>query len=85
MFNILTESGYSIALSHEYANEIRSHKDLSFGHFIARIFPVNVPGFEPFANSTTGDEILQDAVRMKLTQRLGKCSIYRSFNQRVLS
>ncbi|KAL2865244.1 cytochrome P450 [Aspergillus lucknowensis] len=71
VFNIVSESGVKTVLSPKYANELRSHEHLSFGGAIQREFHANIAGFEPFQSATTSDEIFQDAIRMKLTQRLG--------------
>ncbi|KAF9889504.1 hypothetical protein FE257_007214 [Aspergillus nanangensis] len=71
VFWIISDNGPKLALSPKYANEIRSHAALSFGGSIAREFHSNIRGFEPFKQGTTGDEIFQDAVRMRLTQSLG--------------
>ncbi|KAB8235697.1 cytochrome P450 [Aspergillus alliaceus] len=68
---IVTENGYMVLLDAKYANEIRSHDVLSFGHFIEEDFHTNVAGFEPFRQGTNDDDIFQDAVRTRLTQSLG--------------
>ncbi|RDW68967.1 cytochrome P450 [Aspergillus mulundensis] len=70
-FNLVTETGYRLVLDPKYAQEIRSHEALSFGKAIALDFHAHIPGFEPFDQGTRSDEIVQDAVRMKLTQSLG--------------
>ncbi|KAL4804730.1 cytochrome P450 [Aspergillus unguis] len=71
VFNVVTENGYRLVLGSQYAQEIRAHKDLNFAKAIAQEFHTGIPGFEPFGQGTTGDDIIQDAVRMKLTQSLG--------------
>jgi hypothetical protein len=58
-------------LSPKYANEIRSHPALSFGKAVAKEFHTYIPGFEPFKQTSSSENIFQDAVRMKLTQALG--------------
>ncbi|KAE8377934.1 cytochrome P450 [Aspergillus bertholletiae] len=70
-FRIVTETGKRVVLDAKYANEIRSHDALSFGLHTAHDFHAHITGFEPFQQGTTGDQIFQDAVRMKLTQSLG--------------
>ncbi|KAL4874933.1 cytochrome P450 [Aspergillus karnatakaensis] len=70
-FNIISDNGRRLVLSPKYAHEIRSHDALSFGRAIATDFHAELPGFEPFKQGTRADEIVQDAVRMKLTQSLG--------------
>ncbi|KAL6229228.1 hypothetical protein BDW75DRAFT_245921 [Aspergillus navahoensis] len=70
-FNLVTEAGYRLVLDPKYAQEIRSHEALSFGKATARDFHAGIHGFEPFEQGTRPDEIVSDAVRMKLTQSLG--------------
>ncbi|PGH15783.1 hypothetical protein AJ79_02163 [Helicocarpus griseus UAMH5409] len=71
VFRLVSDDGTKIVLDAKYANDIRSHHGLSFGAAVAREFHSTLPGFEPFKQGTTSDEIFQDAVRMKLTQSLG--------------
>ncbi|KAL4790515.1 cytochrome P450 [Aspergillus venezuelensis] len=71
-FNIATENGYRLVLGPKYIPEIRSHEALDFNKAIANDFHANVHGFEPFLEGLKGDNIVQDAVRMKLTQSLGQ-------------
>nr|AWM98774.1 steroid 11-alpha-hydroxylase [Aspergillus ochraceus] len=71
IFNIVTDNGRKTVLAPSYANEIRNHPDLSFGHETGRDFHSHIYGFEPFRQGTMPDQIVQDAVRMKLTQSLG--------------
>ncbi|KAK2739055.1 hypothetical protein FQN55_009588 [Onygenales sp. PD_40] len=70
-FRLFSDNGIKTVLSVDYANEIRSHPALNFGRAIEQEFHPDIPGFEPFKQGTTSDEIFQDAVRMKLTQSLG--------------
>lgn len=65
------KNGIQICLAQKYASEICSHYVLNFGVSIARDFH-NVRGFEPLKSGTTRNEVIQDAVRMKLTQSLGE-------------
>ncbi|KAL3478808.1 cytochrome P450 [Aspergillus californicus] len=69
-FNIVTENGIRLILGPQYATELRSHQDLSFGKAIGVDFHADLPGFEPFRQGTRAEEITQDVVRMKLTQSL---------------
>ncbi|KAB8277388.1 cytochrome P450 [Aspergillus minisclerotigenes] len=70
-FRIVTENGKRVVLDAKYANEIRSHDDLSFGLHTATDFHAHISGFQPFKQGSNDDEIFQNAVRMKLTQSLG--------------
>ncbi|KAL4924981.1 cytochrome P450 [Aspergillus undulatus] len=70
-FNIATVNGHRLVLSTKYINEIRSHELLDFNKAIAHDFHPEVHGFEPFRQGLDGRDIVQDAVRMKLTQSLG--------------
>lgn len=71
-FRIITENGEKTILSPKYAPEIRSHPALNFGLSVADEFHSTLPGFEPFAEGTSVESILQDAIRTKLTQSLGE-------------
>ncbi|KAE8317069.1 cytochrome P450 [Aspergillus transmontanensis] len=70
-FQIVTENGKRVVLDAKYANELRSHDDLSFGLHTANDFHAHITGFQPFKQGSNDDEIFQNAVRMKLTQSLG--------------
>ncbi|KAL2857577.1 cytochrome P450 [Aspergillus pseudodeflectus] len=70
-FEIATENGYRVILGPQYANEVRSHEALSFGRAVAHDFHAQIPGFEPFKEGTGAERVLQDVVRMRLTQSLG--------------
>ncbi|KAJ0417350.1 cytochrome P450 [Aspergillus carlsbadensis] len=70
-FTIATENGYRVILGPQYANEVRSHEALSFGRAVAHDFHAHIPGFEPFMEGTGAERVLQDVVRMRLTQSLG--------------
>lgn len=61
-------------LSPKYANEIRSHDDLNFVKAAVDRFHAEIPGFEVFKQATRADDILQDAIRTKMTQSLGMFS-----------
>ena len=58
-------------LAPEYANDVRSLPELSLTDNLATELHVNLPGFEPF-RVTANDNIIQDTVRVKITQNLGK-------------
>ncbi|KAL2802262.1 cytochrome P450 [Aspergillus granulosus] len=70
-FEIATENGYRVILGPQYANEVRSHEAVSFGRAVAHDFHAHIPGFEPFKEGTGAEQILQDVIRMRLTQSLG--------------
>ncbi|OJJ00726.1 hypothetical protein ASPVEDRAFT_190002 [Aspergillus versicolor CBS 583.65] len=71
VFRILTDNGYKLVLSPKYANEIRSREDLNFVKAAVDRFHAEIPGFEVFKQATRADDILQDAIRTKMTQSLG--------------
>ncbi|KAJ5104702.1 hypothetical protein NUU61_002049 [Penicillium alfredii] len=70
IFRLFGDNGYRTVLSPKYADEIRSHPALSFSNAIRQEFHGNIKGFEPFKQFSVGNEVFQDAVRMKLTQAL---------------
>ncbi|KAL3459578.1 cytochrome P450 [Aspergillus heterothallicus] len=70
-FEITTENGYRVILGPQYANEVRSHEAVSFGRAVAHDFHSHIPGFEPFKEGTGAEIILQDVIRLRLTQSLG--------------
>ncbi|KAL4787130.1 cytochrome P450 [Aspergillus varians] len=70
-FEIATENGYRVILGPQYANEVRSHQAVSFGRAVAHDFHAHIPGFEPFKEGTGAEQVLQDVIRMRLTQSLG--------------
>jgi hypothetical protein len=74
-FQVMTGDDYKVVLSPDYANEIRSHPALQFAAAIAKDFHGDIPGFEAFRRGESSDEILSDAVRIKLTQNLGRWSM----------
>lgn len=59
-------------MASRYAKEVGGNRLMSFGEAIAHEFHADIAGFEPFELGTTDQDIFQDAVRMRLTQRLGK-------------
>ncbi|KAL4919607.1 cytochrome P450 [Aspergillus aurantiobrunneus] len=71
VFRLISDNGEKTVLSRKYAKEIRSHPALDFNGSIAEEFHANVRGFEPFKQGTQSDELVQTAVRTKLTQSLG--------------
>lgn len=52
------------------ADEIRNEPKLSFGAATAEDFHGDIPGFQPFAQGSQDDEILQTVARKQLTKSL---------------
>ncbi|KAF9887787.1 hypothetical protein FE257_009593 [Aspergillus nanangensis] len=74
VFRVLSDNGVKTVLAPEYANEIRSHPALSFGGAISREFHAGIPGFEPFQQGSTGDEILHIALKSSILQIVAQLS-----------
>ncbi|KAJ5790952.1 uncharacterized protein N7518_007963 [Penicillium psychrosexuale] len=68
-FRIVTENGTRTILSPKYADDIRSHRDLSLSAALVKEHHVNIAGFDAVKVTVTSD-IIQDTVRTKLTQNL---------------
>jgi hypothetical protein len=71
-----------VILGPQYANEVRSHEALSFGRAVAYDFHAQIPGFEPFKEGTGAERVLQDVVRMRLTQSLGELILHSECSER---
>ncbi|KAI1339931.1 cytochrome P450 [Xylariaceae sp. FL0016] len=69
-FQVVTGTGPKIVLPNRYADELRNHPDLNFNKAFAKDFMVNYPGFEPHRQGLNNDYLIQDTVRIKLTQSL---------------
>lgn len=69
---MISDNGEKTVLAPKYANEICRLPSLSFSKIMGSEFHAHIAGFTPFAQFSTGTEIFQDAVRMKLTQALGE-------------
>ncbi|KAI1076359.1 cytochrome P450 [Whalleya microplaca] len=70
-FQIITGTGPKIILPNHYADEIRNNPSLNFNKALSKDFMVNYPGFEPhLLGLRDGDSLIQDTVRVKLTQSL---------------
>ncbi|RYP60188.1 hypothetical protein DL770_010048 [Monosporascus sp. CRB-9-2] len=70
-FQVVTGTGPKIVLPNHYADEIRNHPSLSFNKAFAKDFFINYPGFEPHREGLrTGDALIQEVARVKLTQSL---------------
>ncbi|KAI5925952.1 cytochrome P450 [Camillea tinctor] len=70
-FQVITGTGPKIVVPNRFANELRSHPSLNFNKAFAKDFPINYPGFEPHKQGITHDHLVQETVRVKLTQSLG--------------
>ncbi|KAI0479144.1 cytochrome P450 [Xylariaceae sp. FL0804] len=70
-FQVMTGTGPKIVLPNRFADELRNNPSLDFNKAFAKDFMVNYPGFEPFRLGLHDDMLIQDTVRIKLTQSLG--------------
>ena len=70
-FQILTGTGPKIVLPNRFADELKNHDDLNFNEAFAKDFFADYPGFEGFAQGLHDDTLIQETVRVKLTQSLG--------------
>ncbi|KAI0151120.1 cytochrome P450 [Pestalotiopsis sp. NC0098] len=70
-FQIMTGTGPKIVLPARYADEIKNHPALDLGKAFRPDFFINYPGFEGHKQSAHDDKLIQDTVRIKLTQSLG--------------
>ncbi|KAF7523222.1 hypothetical protein G7054_g11845 [Neopestalotiopsis clavispora] len=70
-FQIITGTGPKIVLPSRYADEIKNHPALDLTKAFSPDFFVNYPGFEGHKQSLHDDKLIQDTVRIKLTQSLG--------------
>ncbi|KAH9907834.1 cytochrome P450 [Xylariomycetidae sp. FL2044] len=69
-FQIITGTGPKIVVPNRFADELRNHPALDFNKAFAKDFMVHYPGFEAFRLGTSGDHLIQETVRVKLTQSL---------------
>lgn len=65
--------GEVLVLPPSLADEIRNEPKLSFGAATAEDFHGDIPGFQPFAQGSQADEILQSVARKQLTKSLCAC------------
>lgn len=68
----MSDNGVQVILSPVFADELRSNPSLTFSGSVSEEFHSHIKGFEPTAQFTHGNDIFQDAVRVKLNQALGK-------------
>lgn len=71
-FKMMTDSGEVIVLPAQFANEIRNEAGLNFMQTVDEDFHASVPGFEPFAAGSNGDNLIQVITRKQLTKSLSK-------------
>ncbi|KAI9836022.1 MAG: hypothetical protein M1819_001633 [Sarea resinae] len=69
-FRMLTESGPITILPPEYAHEIRNIPSLDHTAAIAKMVNARYPGLEAFHEFAFGGDLIQDVVKLKLTQAL---------------
>ncbi|KAI1506360.1 cytochrome P450 [Biscogniauxia marginata] len=69
-FQVITGTGPKIVLPNRFANELRNHPSLNFNKSFAKDFPINYPGFEPIKQGLRDGHLVQETVRVKLTQSL---------------
>ncbi|KAK4898027.1 hypothetical protein LTR27_004412 [Elasticomyces elasticus] len=70
-FQILTGTGHQIVLPNRFADELRNHEDLNVSEVFKKDFFTTYPGFEAFRAVFDDGELIQETVRVKLTQSLG--------------
>ncbi|KAH8198925.1 hypothetical protein TruAng_006886 [Truncatella angustata] len=70
-FQVMSGTGPKIVLPNKFADELRNNPHLNFNKAFAKDFFTNYPGFEPFAQGLKDDTLIQETVRVKLTQSLG--------------
>ncbi|KAI2783258.1 cytochrome P450 [Daldinia loculata] len=69
-FQVMTGTGPKIVLPNRFADELRNHPSLNFNKAFAKDFMVNYPGFEAHRLGLRDESLIQDTVRVKLTQSL---------------
>lgn len=69
-FQVMTGTGPKIILPNRFADELKNHEFLNFDKAFAKDFFVEYPGFEPFAQGLQDTNLIQETVRVKLTQSL---------------
>ncbi|KAK6087007.1 cytochrome P450 [Seiridium cupressi] len=70
-FQVMSGTGPKIVVPNRFADELRNHPHLNFNKAFAKDFFTNYLGFEPFAQGLKDDTLMQETVRVKLTQSLG--------------
>ncbi|KAJ5713555.1 uncharacterized protein N7483_010736 [Penicillium malachiteum] len=69
-FRLQTDDGIQVVLAGKYADGLKSNPNLNFGKISAEDFHAHIPGFEPFRQGSSNDEIFHNAVRENLTHDL---------------
>ncbi|KAI6092926.1 cytochrome P450 [Hypoxylon rubiginosum] len=69
-FQVMTGTGPKIVLPNRYADELRNNPSLNFNKAFAKDFMINYPGFEAHRLGLHDDSLIQETVRVKLTQSL---------------
>ncbi|KAK3937466.1 Dihydromonacolin L monooxygenase [Diplogelasinospora grovesii] len=69
-FQVITGTGPKIVLPNRFADEIRNDPSLNLNQAFSKDFFVDYPGFEPFWQGLHDDSLIQETVRVKLTQSL---------------
>jgi len=70
-FQIVTGTGPKIVVPNRFADELKSHESLNFNEAFAKDFFADYPGFEAHRQGLQDDSLIQEIVRVKLTQSLG--------------
>ncbi|OCK73538.1 cytochrome P450 [Lepidopterella palustris CBS 459.81] len=66
----MTGTGPKLVLPNRFANELSNHPDLPFTKAVVKDFFVHYPGFQPLKLGLHDDALIQETVRVKLTQSL---------------
>ncbi|KAI0181565.1 cytochrome P450 [Hypoxylon sp. FL1284] len=69
-FQVMTGTGPKIVLPNRYAEELRNHPSLDFNKAFAKDMMIHYPGFEAPRLGLRDDSVIQETVRVKLTQSL---------------
>ncbi|KAJ8132679.1 hypothetical protein O1611_g941 [Lasiodiplodia mahajangana] len=70
VFQVMTGTGPRVILPNRFADELRNHPDLNFNKAFSRDFFSSYPGFEAIRQGLHDDALIQETVRVKLTQSL---------------
>jgi len=71
-FRLFTETESRVVLDPKYANELKGDDRLSLSKSLEYDLDAHIPGFDTFKGSLLGHGVPRDAIRTKLTQKLGK-------------
>ncbi|KAI0098084.1 cytochrome P450 [Nemania sp. FL0031] len=70
IFQVMTGTGPRVILPNRFADELRNHPALNFNKAFTKDFFSSYPGFEPIRQGLHDDALIQETVRVKLTQSL---------------